>query len=226
LHHGANVETTSIEGLTAAAYLFGPRRPRSSQVEFIDILACNSFSQFDAQDGDGWTTLHRAAAWGTSADVRKLLDLSVSVNQRSYKLDWTPIFCAVCFNNMDTLRELWDSCEDIQPESSRDARGWNLLHIAAGYGNFEAIPYLLKRGVNLHERSIATTSLVPSAIRGQCVTPSEVARSCGMEAYARWIEALDAVGAEVDIRHDKVNWMLDYSAGRLGKCECCDVWDE
>jgi ankyrin repeat protein len=108
----ADVEALGERGFTAASYLYGNSRPNTEQTEFIEILASHSFSHFNAEDRDGWTVLHRAAAWGTSADVKALLRMKVSMNHSTSRLNWSPIFCAVGYKNFDTLRALWDSHSD------------------------------------------------------------------------------------------------------------------
>jgi len=222
---GANFEMIGHDGNTAASYLFGNTRPQTPQTEFIDILACNSFSQFNAQDTNGWTILHRAAAWGIAADVRRLLQMNASTESRTYKLAWTPLFCAVCHKNFETLQELWNSGDDLDLREQQDVRGWNLLHVAAGCGNFEAIPYLLERGVSLEAISKPASRLVPPPVRGKSVTPAEVARSCGEAAYAKWNEALKAAGPGVEPGRSEIDWKAEATDTRLGECECCDSWD-
>jgi ankyrin repeat protein len=182
LLHGANVEVLGTDGFTTASYLFGPSRPRTPQTEFIEILACNSLSHFNAQGKIGWTVLHRAAVWGTAADVQALISVKASTQTRTLRLAWTPVFCAVCYGNMDTLRELWKYDNDPH---QRDFRGWNLLHVAAGYGNFAAVPFLIERGVDLHALSDATARFVPPLLRGKCVAPGDIARGFGQEAYGK-----------------------------------------
>jgi hypothetical protein len=224
LRKGANVEIMGSNGHTTASYLFGSSRPRIPQTEFVDILAYNSFTQFNTQDKDGWTVLHKAAAWGTAADVRKLLQLNTSPHCRTHKLGWTPILCAMCNKNLETFQELWGSYDGLNPEDEQDIRGWNLLHIAAEYGNFEAVPYLLEQGVKLEALSESASKFVPLAIQGKCVSPTEVARSCGKEAYVQWCSALEMAGREADRSPDEIDWAFEYVGGRLGECECCDHW--
>lgn len=225
LCNGANVEVFGADGFTAASYLYGPFRPRIAQTEFVEILACNSFSHFNAQDTDGWTVLHRAAAWGTAADVRVLLQMKASTSLRTSRLNWTPLFCAVCYKNMHTLRELWDEGDDAQLKEQQDLRGWNLLHVAAGYANFEAVPFLLERGVDLHKVSKATSRFVPMPLRDKCVTPTEVARSCGEKLYAKWVKALRDAGHEVSLEPAEIDWDSEEVTGGLGFCECCESWN-
>jgi hypothetical protein len=219
------VEVLAYNGFTAASHLYGSTRPKVPQTEFVEILANNSFSNFNAQDKDGWTALHRAAAWGTSADVRVLVQMKASIESRTSMLDWTPDFVAVCYKNLDTLQELWNSHGDANFKDHQDFRGWNLLHMAAGYGNYDAVPFLIERGVSLEATSKATSRSVPYALRGRCVTPNEVARCCGEEAYGKWAQALRIVGREVDVRPEDIDWSVEGVVESLGCCECCNNWN-
>ncbi|KAF2019501.1 ankyrin [Aaosphaeria arxii CBS 175.79] len=224
LHTGANVEVLGVNGFTAASFLYGPSRDPVPQTEYLEVLACNSFSNFNAKDHTGWTALHRAAAFGTSADVKTLLRMKASIDSRTYSLKWTPLFCAVCFYNMDTLQELWTQHNDPTLKDQQDLRGWNLLHIAAGAGNFEAALFLLQQGVDQRAASRATSRFVPPALRDRCVTPGEVARNCGEDAYKKWTEALSGAGHEVDVRPEDIDWGTEDVDGKLGGCECCENW--
>ncbi|KAF2177670.1 ankyrin [Zopfia rhizophila CBS 207.26] len=139
LHGGVNVEVVGAGGFTAAFYLFGLFAIKTPQAEFIEILACNSFSNFNAQVNMGWSALHRAAAFGTLADVKKLVQIKASINCRTHNLNWIPLFCAMCFRNLDTLQELWKLHDEPKLKYQHDHRGWNPLHVATGVGNFEAV---------------------------------------------------------------------------------------
>lgn len=225
LRAGANAEHLAYNGFTAASHLYGSTRPKIPQTEFIEILANNSFSNFNAQDKDGWSALHRAAAWGTSADIRVLLQMKAYSQCHTTKLDWTPDFVAVCYKNLDTLKELWNGQGNKTNKERQDFRGWNLLHMAAGYGNFDAVPFLIEQGVSLKTMSKATSRSVPWPLRGKAITPNEVARCCGEEAYRKWTEILRAAGCRVDIPPDDVDWEVEEVVETFGCCECCDNWN-
>jgi ankyrin repeat protein len=111
--------------------------------------------------------------------------MNASAESRTYKLAWPPLFCAVCYKNIGTLQELWDDGDELEVKEQQDVRGWNLLHVAAGYGKFEAVPYLLEQCVSLEAISKPASRLVPPSVRGRSVTPAEVARSCGEAAYSQ-----------------------------------------
>jgi ankyrin repeat protein len=114
------------------------------------------------------TSHNPAAAWGTAADVRRLLQMNASAESRTYKLAWTPLFCAVCFKNIGTLQELWNDGDELEVKEQQDVRGWNLLHVAVGYGKFEAVPYLLEQGVSLEAISKPASRLVPPSVQKKC----------------------------------------------------------
>jgi hypothetical protein len=165
--------------------------------------------------------LHRAAAYGTAADVRALVSVGTSTETRTSRLTWTPVCCAVCYGNTDTLQEPLRFENDVHQV---DFRGWNLLHLAAGYGTFDAVPLLIERGVDLHALSDATSKYVPPLLRGKCFSPGDVARNCGREAYAKWVQAVEAAGQAVDVQCGDIDWDVEDKDGRFGKCECCDGW--
>lgn len=222
LLNGADVEAVGDDGYTAAFFLFGSSRKCEPQTEFLEILACNSFQNFDAQDACGWTALHRAAAFGTREDVKALLALKASVDVRTYNLEWTPLFCAVCFGNLETIQELWGWYEN--PSQVKDLRHWNLLHVAAGAGKLNPVPFLLENNVDLCSLSRATSRFVPPLLVGRQVTPSLVARSCGGHAYGKWCEVLNSKGYGSDISYVDIDWDGEEEAGRYGGCECCESW--
>jgi ankyrin repeat protein len=202
--------------------LFGSSRKPEPQTELIEILACNSFQNFDAQDARGWTALHRAAAFGTLDDVKALLLMKASIDVRTHNLQWTPLFCAVCFSNLETAQELWTCYND--PSQMKDLRGWNLLHVAAAAGNFEAVPFLLKKGVDLNGVSQATSRFVPASLANLSVKPSYIARNCGEESYGAWCEVLRSEGYEPDVSPSTIDWTQEEYGEKFGGCEYCETW--
>jgi ankyrin repeat protein len=222
LNNGADVEVIGAGGDTAAILLFGSSRNREPQTEFIDILACGSFGNFDAQDECGWTALHRAAAFGTLEDVRALLRLQASIDVQTYNLNWTPLFCAVCFGNLEIIQDLWPCYKN--PSQVKDLRGWNLLHVAAGAGRFKIMPFLLEKGVDLLSVSHSTSRFVPLALVDLNVTPGDVAKSCGEGSYNKWTEVLRTTSFQSEVIPMEIDWSLEEMQGRHGGCECCETW--
>ncbi|KAF1962692.1 ankyrin [Byssothecium circinans] len=221
----ADVEFLYDGGYTAASFLYGNSRPKTPRTaEFLEILACQSFSQFNAQDQKGWSVLHRAAAWGTADDIRMLLQMGALSHLRTNRLSWTPLLCAVGYKNADTLRALWDIDNDHNSREERDIRGWNLLHVAVGYDNFDAISFLLDNGVDARTLSSATSYHVPPLLRGKNASPGAVAECFGEATYRRWVEALKVAGHEAEIPVQDIDWAVEEADQVFGDCECCNNW--
>src|SRR5882757_7830454 len=126
LDNRADVHHISARGWTPAFSLFGEEsRHQNSCEEFLELLLGASFDNFNAQDGAGWTIMHRAAAWGNADHIKSLLTRGATLDIRMSNLGWTPIFCAVQFNNLSTFAEVVQN----QPHflAATGARGWTLL---------------------------------------------------------------------------------------------------
>lgn len=225
LHSGADIEVIGECGFTPAFFLYGyAGQTKAAQTEFLEILAANSFSNFNGVDHDGWNLVHRVAVYGTAADIKTLVQVKVSLHARTHNLHWIPIFCAVCFGNMETLKELWNQYSDLDLKDITDLRGWNLLHVAAGAGNFDAVPFLLEHGVDLKVISKPTSRFVPPALRNRSVTPSEVAQNCGQDAYVKRTAAIRAAGHETSVATEDIDWTTETIDEIFGGCDCCSEW--
>jgi ankyrin repeat protein len=194
-------------------------------VELIEIMASNGFSNFNAQDSEGWAALHRAAAFGTAEDLRALCRMGASLEIRTNNLAWTPVFTAVCYNNLETLQEIIK----IEPpdKDKTDLRGWTLLHVAIGAGSFDVIPELLRLGCDPAALSNATSHSVPEIFIDTAVTPGDIAKACGKEVYTKWAQLLVNAGHSSGEEPDSVDWDTE-SANNLqfGGCECCEQWNK
>lgn len=225
---GAGVDadsTVDVDGSTALSYAFCNQTPRMPQIEMLEILGSFSFSHFSKQDKQGWTALHRAAAYGTAADVRKLLTLGASTGMETNNLKWTPLFCAICFSNRETTDELLAQ-PNVPIATIKDLRDWTLLHVAVGAGNFDIVPELLKREVDIYALSKATIHHVLAGLLNKCVSPEEVAREFGRDAFSRWTEALHSAGREPEKSIDDIDWTAVTNNNHFGGCECCDGWGD
>jgi ankyrin repeat protein len=150
--------------------------------------------------------------------------MKASVHSKTHNLEWTPIFCAVCFSNLETLQELWLlHCSPNLPQLT-DLRGWNLLHVAVGAGNFDAVPFLLEKGVDPNAKSRGTSRFIPPALADKSVTPVDVAINCGIQAYQKWAEALAATDRGKEVQLEYIIWEDMDIDGLYGGCECCQKW--
>lgn len=219
---GACFDVFGRSGFTPAFYLFGSSRQKEQQVELIEIMASNGFSNFNAQDRKGWTAIHRAAAFGTTEDIRALSRMGAALDIRTNNLSWTPVFAAVCYNNLETLQAILE----IEPpdKDATDLRGWTLLHVAVGAGSFDVIPELLRLGCNVMSLSTATSQSVPDVFVDKAITPDDIAKACGKEVYSRWSQLLLNEGLSPSEEPEDVEWDAGSINLNFGGCECCEEW--
>ncbi|KAL1987786.1 hypothetical protein VTN96DRAFT_2626 [Rasamsonia emersonii] len=187
ISRGARLDYVSSRGWTPVFELFWPSKEDQPSPEFLHLLCANSFADFDVQDSSGWTCLHRAAAYGTAADVRELLRVGASPLITTHSLGWTPVFCAARFCNTATLAEL---ARHLQPSFiySTDARGWTLLHVAVDAGDFDTMYLVLQLGADPHQTA---------KIDGEWVTPTELARRGGPKVFQMYVDALEETGFDI-----------------------------
>ena len=72
--------------------------------------------------------MHRATAYGNADDIKSLIKKHASLDLRTIKLSWTPIFVVVQFGNVSTFNMLRKYCPDFL--FITDVRKWTLLHVA------------------------------------------------------------------------------------------------
>jgi hypothetical protein len=167
-------------------------------LEYLELLSSATFSEFDIQDVDGWTAMHRAAAFGTGEDIAALVNRGSSVTLPT-PMNWMPIRCAVRFENVDTFLEL---VKHLQPSfvDEKDVRGWTLLHEAANMGSSTMLHLILSYGADPHTISEATSYVVPKGLANRLLTPADVARNKGDDTYKIYVEALNKAGFDITIR--------------------------
>ncbi|RDL41307.1 uncharacterized protein BP5553_01286 [Venustampulla echinocandica] len=71
LENGADVHHISARGWTPLFSLFGAQPCHSGPCgEFLELFSAACFDDFNAQDRDGWTIMHRAAAFGNAEHIK------------------------------------------------------------------------------------------------------------------------------------------------------------
>ena len=175
--------------------------------EYIEMLSAVSFADLDLQDGEGWSCVHRAAAYGTADDIATLKRMHASISLRTQCLLWTPIFCAVQFGNVATFLEL----ANCQPSiwTARDVRGWTLLHVAVNAKHAEIVRLLIQGGADPHVQSAATKFFVPEDLKGLSVTPGDIARRRGSDDFFAYINALKETGYKFELVENEINDLPD-----------------
>ena len=194
------MDHVSAKGWTPAFNLFGYEsihHTKGSCIEYLQLLSAASFSEFDIQDVDGWSVMHRAAAFGSAEDISALVSVGASVMLPT-SLGWMPIRCAVRFENVDTFLALM---KHLNPAfiNEQDIRGWTLLHEAAEMGSSRMLDLILKHGGDPHVLSFKTGHAVPDGLENKRLTPGDLARNEGEDAYRTYVEALKSAGYDVSV---------------------------
>ncbi|KAF4998758.1 hypothetical protein FGRMN_2922 [Fusarium graminum] len=166
--------------------------------EFFQLLSCHSFTDFDVQDRYGATAMHRAALWGTAADVHNLLQLGASPCLTDTDLGWTPILAAASTNNVATLKRLAESMP-ADFVNHVDFKGWTLLHLGIEANSLETMTLALEMGADPYQGLMA--DITGGGILKES-SPSEFARSKGETTHRHFIRALQITGHSISMAEE------------------------
>ncbi|KAH8651856.1 ankyrin repeat-containing domain protein [Tricladium varicosporioides] len=208
LRNRVDAHQISARGWTAPFSLFGDEPEHQAPCEeYLEIISAASFSDFDAQDGDGWTAMHRAAAFGNANQIRSLIARGASPKIQTRNLMWTPIFCAVQFNNMSTFEELTRH----QPNflTATDVRKWTLLHLAVESKRLNIMRLLIDLGADPRACSFPTCFFIPDDLNGLSLLPGDIARIRGTHILSTYLDALAVKGHDVQAVDDEQDNLLD-----------------
>jgi ankyrin repeat protein len=208
LKNGVDVHHISARGWTPAFSLFGEEPEHQAPCEeFLEVISAASFSDLDAQDGDGWTAMHRAAAFGNANQIQALIARGASPKVRTRNLMWTPIFCAVQFNNMSTFKELTRHQANFL--TATDVREWTLLHLAVESQNLEVMSCLIDLGADPCACSPPTQFSIHVDLEDMSLLPGDIAKIRGTRVLSAYLNALTAKGYDVQAMDDKQENTLD-----------------
>ena len=211
ISNGADAENINLYGTTPLFHLFQPNHQSSmtSATELIDMLTPHSLSEINTQSCEGWTPLHRAAAYGTGQEVESLVKRGANLTLRTSQEQWVPIFAAVNSNNIDTFEQLVRYSPPSCIQDS-DVRGWTMLHIAAALGSSELVARLVSLGADPHVRSHSSSELsnelVPENMHGMQLTPADVAKFSGANKYQMFVNGLRSAGVDVSSNSEEIFW--------------------
>ncbi|CAJ0586616.1 unnamed protein product, partial [Mesorhabditis spiculigera] len=167
LGKGANINTATIDGLTALHQSVIDSKP-----EMVRFL-CDKGADVNAQDNEGWTPLHAAACCGKVEIVEYLCkrgaDLTIINSDKELALDLAEDeACREFLDNEYRLkgvdpgkcreRELTTMMSDVEgwlrsghiDEKPHPRTGATALHVAAAKGYTQVIHLLLQAGANIH----------------------------------------------------------------------------
>ena len=208
LENGADVHHAGTRGWTPIFSLFGSEACHQEPIEdYLQLLEEYSFDNWNAKDTSGWTVMHRAAAHGTGEQVESLLSRKVSLTTRVSNLGLTPVFHAVQFNNLSTLKVLMKA----HPEfiTATDVRDWTLLHLAVHLEVLEIFCFLLDLGADPHATSLPQDKDVPDDLRNIALTSADIARFRGSDILTAYLSALRAKHPDVQALHDEAEDLIE-----------------
>jgi ankyrin repeat protein len=206
----ADAESINDDNVAPLFHLFQPSRsvtPAAAQ-ELLDIAFAYSAPDVNLQSCEGWTVLHRAAAYGTSDDVHALINRGACTFLRTKEHGWGPLATSVRFGNVATFERLLKHVGS-EAISEIDTRGWTMLHLAAEQGHRELITRLATSGAELH--ALSTPSIVSNSNDPppRRMTPLDVARSMGPQNLKEFVYALQNANVDIQIDSDEVFWLAE-----------------
>lgn len=164
-------------------------------LDFLNVLSDDAVQELDIVDTEGWTALHRVAAYGTSSEVLELLRLGALPEQEALPLRWTAIHHAVFYGNEATYKALIPHFGHYI-SSMTDERRWTLLHIAASAGYDAIVRDLLYQGADPSALSKPFWSHMPESLYGRECTPREIAAAQSQEREQRYLSVLSSCGMD------------------------------
>jgi ankyrin repeat protein len=176
--------------------------------ELLDIALTDLVSNINIASCEGWTVLHRAAAFGSGQDINTLLRLGADDGVKEKELQLTPIAIAVRFANVATFEQLLNHAGPAAV-SRLDSRGWTMLHLAAEQGNREMVTCLVDSGADIHAITKRSSAPNPNDIHPQDLTPLDVARSLGLQKLQDYVYGLQDANIDIQLDVEEVFWLAD-----------------
>lgn len=158
-------------------------------LDFLRLLAEDSYQDLDVADTEGWTVLHRVAAFGMPGEVTELIKLGADPGKVALPLRWNAIHHSVFYGNYETFETLIPYY-GTDLVSITDERGWALLHVAASAGHDDIVRHLLRLGADPIARTKPFMSHMPESLFKRACTPQEVAVAQSPEREAQYLEAV------------------------------------
>ncbi|KAI1091813.1 ankyrin [Rostrohypoxylon terebratum] len=216
VQHGVDVDYSSTQGWSLLHYLFDRDRSMPNS-EYFSIL--REYASFDdIKDKEGWTALHRCAAFGTSDDLHFLHLLGASPYSNRYVTNkgWSPIHVASLMNNVSTLEALVNlhatqrqSKEYLGAINCVDIHGWTPLQLAIYMGAIDTMRWLIRHGANLHHRTYRTAGWFPKGHEGEAFQASELVKMSRGSPLDAFFKTLKEIGYDVTIDGDDIYWLSE-----------------
>ncbi|RYP46066.1 hypothetical protein DL769_011416 [Monosporascus sp. CRB-8-3] len=206
LNRGADIEHLDSDGYSVLSYLWIVDKPLEKSVDFMRLCTSGGFSEVNACDSRGWTPFHRAAAVGTSDDVKAFLKLGASLDLRAEWYGWTALFFAASHDNLETFQTIvGHSGTDVY--ESLDGDGWNLLHCCTYFGAPRVMKLVLQNGIDVNQKTHPAPLPEDPELSYRELTAFDIAMYIGPNRYQMFMNTLAEAGRDADlIGCDDIFW--------------------
>ena len=100
--------------------------------------------------GEGWSSLHFAAAKGDAKEVEKLLSQGADIEEKN-EHGRTPLYVAAKRGRLEVIKLLLKKGADVNARAR--VGGYSPLHVAAGYKHSQVVEYLIAHGAKVDART-------------------------------------------------------------------------
>ncbi|KAF7534007.1 hypothetical protein G7054_g6617 [Neopestalotiopsis clavispora] len=215
--YGADASYCSAGAWSTLHYFFDEDKDKSS-ADFANALG-DDLSFDEIKDPEGWTALHRCAAWGQAEDVYLLHRLGASTNPDHYltNLGWNPIHVAAWMDNVSTLEGLLHLAmsTSVGKQTAKldsgianfvDFNGWSPLHLAVYRRATASARWLLHNNADPNMKTYRNANWFPEGYEGEVFEAVDLARMSGEKYLARFLDLLEEVGHEVVADGEEIFW--------------------
>ncbi|WP_238580371.1 MAG: ankyrin repeat domain-containing protein [Wolbachia endosymbiont of Armadillidium vulgare] len=161
-------------------------------------------SDINQKDVDGNTPLHIAAQHGNKQLIELFSRLGAKIVMN--KQDNTPLHIAIMHGNADCIELFHENREDIL--ESKGEHGRNLVHLAAMYGQFDCLHFLLNKFPN-HNLNTKTS-------KGNTALHLALLKSTELESRKQCVSLLIDRGMQVNESNNEGSTPLHFAAQLVG----------
>ncbi|KAI0966510.1 ankyrin [Xylaria arbuscula] len=206
VQRGADPTYTSAAGWSLLHYMFDKGRSVVNTRYFSVFRDCLIFD--DVQDSQGWTSLHRCAAFGTEEDIHSLHQVGAPAYSGRYTTVWggSPMHVAAMNNNVSTLEGLFNLANgQLDTLDAVDNQGWTPLHTAVYHGAKDAMRWLLNKGADPH-RTTYRCGWFPYGHEGEVFNVADLAVLSGATCQEALVGILKDIGHDIAVEGDDIYW--------------------
>jgi len=212
------MEYVSANGRSLLHHVFyGRPDSEPPNAEFFHAFGPYGILFDDTRDLSGWSPLHRCAAYGSSEDMKWIIEHGGSKYLDSLTAEQPQLasHIAALFNNVETLETIMNAlarATSATDESSiksishvvdfKDPNGWTALHAAVERGAEDTTRWLLIHGADPQLQTYRTATWFPDGYEGQSLSVTGLAKTNGEGFFQVFTEALLDVRPEVLVRDE------------------------